>query len=85
MFAADMIVQRAPVKSHASQRNVERAVRLVENQYRAVLFVVQEKTRVEIDPTSATPAGILRHSVRLLNWYQRYILGAPSFERLTGS
>ena len=46
----DLIVQRAPVKSHQSQSHVERAVRLVENQYRALLFDVQEKTRVEIDP-----------------------------------
>ena len=40
----DLIVQRALVKSHASQGHVERAVRLVENQYRALLFDVQERT-----------------------------------------
>ena len=45
--------QRAPVNSHAAQGHGERAVRLVENQYRAVLFDVQERTRVEIDPISA--------------------------------
>ena len=45
---ADLIVQKAPVKSHPSQGHVERAVRLVENQYRALLFDVQERTRVEI-------------------------------------
>ena len=38
MCAADMTVQRAPVKSHASQGHVERTVRLVENPYRALLF-----------------------------------------------
>ena len=67
---ADLIVQRAPVKSHQSQGHVERAVRLVENQYRALLFDVQERTRVEIDPISAASARILRHSVWLLNRYQ---------------
>ena len=36
---ADLIVQRAPVKSHASQGHVEREVRLVENQYRALLLL----------------------------------------------
>ena len=40
---ADLIVQRVPVKSHQSQGNVERAVRLVENQYRALLFDVRGK------------------------------------------
>ena len=60
-------MQRALVKSRASQGRVERAVRLVENQYRAVLFDVQERTRVEIDPISAASAWILRHSVWLLN------------------
>ena len=64
---ADLIVQRAPVKSHRSQGHVERAVRLVDNQYRALLFDVQERTRVEIDPISAASAWILRHSVWLLN------------------
>ena len=54
---ADLIVQRAPVKSHQSQGHVERAVRLVENQYRALLFDVQERTIVEIDPISAASAG----------------------------
>ena len=43
---ADLVVQRALVKSHASQGQVERAVRLVEKQHRAVLFDVQERTRV---------------------------------------
>ena len=45
---ADLIVEKAPVKSHRSQAHVERAVRLVENRYRALLFDVQERTRVEI-------------------------------------
>ena len=67
---ADLIVQRAPVKSHQSQGHVERAIRLVENQYRALLFDVQGRTRVEIDPISAASAWILRHSVWLLNRYQ---------------
>ena len=35
---ADLIAQRAPVKSHASQGHVERAVRLVELQCRAMAF-----------------------------------------------
>ena len=48
MCTAGITVQRAPVKSHASQGHVERAVRLVENQYRAVLFDVQERTGVEV-------------------------------------
>ena len=43
---ADLIVQRAPVKRCASHGHVERAERLVENQCRAVLFDVQERTRV---------------------------------------
>ena len=64
---ANLTVQRAPVKSHASQGRVERAVRLVESQYRAVLFDVQETTRVDIDPISAASAWILRHSAWLLN------------------
>ena len=64
---ADLIVQRALVKSHPSQGHVERAVRLVENQYRALLFDVQQRTRVEIDSISAASAWILRHSVWLLN------------------
>ena len=42
MCAADMIVQRAPVKSHASQGLSERAGPLVQNQYGAVHFDVQE-------------------------------------------
>ena len=67
MCTTDMIVQPARVKSHASQGHVERAVRLVENQDRAVLFDVQERTRVEVDPSSAASAWILRHSVWLLN------------------
>ena len=82
---ADLIVQRAPVKSHQSQGHVERAVRLVENQYRALLFDVQERTRVEIDPISAASARILRHSVWLLKRYQPHKGGATSFERLPGS
>ena len=82
---ADLIVQRAPVKSHQSQGHVERAVRVVENQYRALLFDVQERTRVEIDPTSAALAWMLRHSFWLLNRYQPHKGGATSFERLTGS
>ena len=67
MCTADLIAQRALVKSHASQGHVERAVRLVENQYRAVLFDVQERTVVEIDPISSASAWILRHSVCLRN------------------
>ena len=35
---------------------------MVENQYRALLFDVQERTRVEIDPISEASAWILRHS-----------------------
>ena len=81
---ADLIVQRAPAKSHASQGHGERAVRLVENRYRALLFDVQERTRVQIDPISAAPAWILRHSVWLLNRYQPHKRRATSFERLTG-
>ena len=41
LCAADLIVQKAPVKSHASPGHAERAVRLVENQYRAIPFDVQ--------------------------------------------
>ena len=82
---ADLIVQRAPVQSHQSQDHVERAVRLVENQYRALLFDVQERTKLEIDPISAASAWILRHSVWLLNRYQPHKRGATAFERLTGS
>ena len=83
---ADLIVQRAPVKSHQSQAHVDRAVRLVENQYRALLFDEQERTRVEIDPISAASAWILRRSVWLLNRNQPHKGGATSFERLfTGS
>ena len=78
-------MQRAPVKSHQSQGHVEGAVRLVENQYRALLFDVQERTRVEIDPISAASAWILRHSVWLLNRYQPHKGGATPIERLTGS
>ena len=76
---ADLTVQRAPVKSHQSQGHIERVVRLVENQYRALLFDVQERTRVEIDPISAA----LRQSVWLLSRYQPHKGGATSFERLT--
>ena len=65
--------------------DVEQAVRLVENQYRAVLFDVQERVRVEIDPFAAASAWILRHSVWLLNRYQPQKREATSFERLTGS
>ena len=82
---ADLIMQRAPVKSHQSQGHVERAVRMVENQYRALLFDVQGRTRVEFDPISAASAWILRHSVWLLNRYPPHQGGATSFERLTGS
>ena len=82
---ADLMVQRAPVKSHESQGHVERAIRLVENQYRALVFDVQEKTRVEIDSISAASAWILRHSVWLLNRYQPHKGGATSFERLKRS
>ena len=57
MCTADMIVQRAPVKSHASQGHVEPAVRLVENQYRAVIFDMQERTRVDVNPTLAASVG----------------------------
>ena len=52
LCTADLIAQRAPVKGQASQGHVERAVRLVENQYSAVLFDVYERTRVELDPIS---------------------------------
>ena len=83
--AADLIVQRALVKSHQSQGHVERPVRLVENQYRALLFDVQERTRAEIDPILAASAWILRHAVWLLNRYQPHKGGATSFERITGS
>ena len=76
---ADLVVQRALVGL------VERAVRLVENQCRALLFDVQERTRVEIDPIFAASTWILRHSVWLLNRYQPHKGGATSFERLTGS
>ena len=82
---ADLIVQKAPVKSHQSQGHVERAARLAENQSRALLFDVQERTRVEIDPISAGSAWILRQSVWLLNRYHPHKRGATSFERLTGS
>ena len=58
---------------------------MVENQYRALLFDVQERTRVEIDPISAASAWILRHAVWLLNRYQPHKGGATSFERLTRS
>ena len=85
MCRADLIVQRARVKSHASQGHVERAVRLVEYQYRAVLFDVQGRTSAEVEPTSAATAWILRHSVWLLNRYQPHKGGATSFELLTGS
>ena len=70
---ADLIVQRAPFKSHTCQGHVERVARLVKNkyrEYRALLFDVQERTRVEIDPISAASAWMLRHSVWLLNRYQ---------------
>ena len=81
---ADLIVQRAPVKSHASQGHVERAIRLVEIQHRGgVLFDLQERTRVEIDPISAASAWIL--IVWLLNRYQPHKGSATSFERLTRS
>ena len=82
---ADLIVQRARVKSHQSQGHVERVERLLENQYRALLFDVQQTTRVEIDPVSAASAWILRHSVWLLNRYQPHEGEATSFERLAGS
>ena len=85
MCTADMIVQRAPVKSHTSQGRVQRAVRLVDNQYRAVLFDVQERRRVDVDPTSAASACTLRYYVCLSNRTQRYKGGATSFERLTVS
>ena len=74
----------ALVKSHASQGHVERVVRLVDNQYRALLFHVQERTRVKIDPISAASSRILRHSVWLLNRYQPHKGRATSFERLIG-
>ena len=48
MCTAGMFVQRAPVKRHASQGHVERAMRLVENQYRVVLFDGHERTGVEV-------------------------------------
>ena len=40
-----MNVQRAPVKGRAPPGHVERAVPLVHNQYRDVLFDVQERKR----------------------------------------
>ena len=82
MCATDMIVQRAPAKSHSSQGHVERAVRLTENQCRAVLFDVQEGTRVEVDPTSAAPALVLYgFSIGTKDIKG----GAASFGRLTSS
>ena len=85
MYTADPIAQRAPVKSHASQSHVARAVRSVENRCRVELFDVQERTSVEVEPTSAASEWILRHPVWLLNRYQPHTGGATSFERLTGS
>ena len=57
---ADLILQRAPVKSHQSQGHDERAVRLVENQCRGLFFDVQERRKDPI--SSAASAWILRHS-----------------------
>ena len=71
LCTADLIVQTAPVKSQASQRHVERAVRLVENQYSAILFGERERTEVEIDPTSADAARMLRHTAGLHDRYGR--------------
>ena len=80
MCAPEMTVQREPVKSHTTQEHVERAVQLVANRCRAVLSDVQERTRVEVDPTSA--ASPLRRSVWLLNRSQRHRGRATSSERL---
>ena len=44
LCAADVVVQLAPIKSRASPGHVERAVKLVENQYRAVLLDMQTRT-----------------------------------------
>ena len=85
MCTANKAAQRAPVKSHASQGHVERSVRLAEKQYRAVLFDVQDRTRVEVDPTSAAPAWILRHSDRFSIGTNDIKGGATSFERLSGT
>ena len=60
-------------------------MRLVDNQCRAVLFDAQERTRVDVDRTSAASAWTLRHSVWLLNRHQRHEGRTTSFERLTGS
>ena len=65
--------------------HVERAVRLVENQYRSMLIDAQEITEVEIEPTSAASARMPRHSVWLLNRYGRHRGGAALFQRVTGS
>ena len=85
MCTADMIVQRATVKSHAFQGHVERGVRIIENPCILVLFDVQEMMRVEVDPTSAASAWILSRSVCFLNRYQQHEGGATSFERRFGS
>ena len=81
---ADLNVQRARVKSHQSQGHVERAVRLVENQYRALLFDVQERTRVEIDPIQQHQHGYwdIQSGFSTESSHKG---GATSFERLTGS
>ena len=55
-----------------TSRHVERTMRLVENMCRVVLFDVQEKRRVEVNPTSETSGYIVRHSVWPLNRYQRH-------------
>ena len=81
--AADLIVQRAPVKSHHSQGHVERAVRLVENQYRSLLFDVQERTTVEIDPISAASACMDTETCSLAS--QQVSATQRTFGRLTGS
>ena len=69
MSTTDLIAQRALVKTLAFQGHVGRSVRLVENQFRAVLFGVQEK-RVEIDPISSAPAWNWGYSVWRVNRYQ---------------
>ena len=59
---SDLVVQRALAKSHASQSHVERVVTLVENQYRAILFDVQERIQIEVEPTSAATAWLRQHA-----------------------
>ena len=60
-------------------------MRIIENHYIAVLFDVQERMRVEVDPTSAASAWMLSRSACFLNRHQRRDGGATSFERRFGS